>query len=528
MALFYLVLSTLRIACQTTKFGSCFSALYHLQQIIIPSLLITHLNAFSPSSSNTEAREVWLASIQPWRWFVQTATPVFTVLEGFCTLLALQTAGRVSSWLIRRKSADTWIIAQLLASACVFSTSMYVLYRIAWFTFTLNTAAALGSAWVTVVMMALVLAVTAAVAVCGIISEKGNSVESALLFAYIVYCLYFTVADFRPVAGSESVAGSMSGSGLLYFLTASAQADLPQVSSVLINGYASIAKLVPAGFKTVFQFLHGAVSTVTPSVFISLGYRLGVLFAATRIMPAVQKVSHSRKNSAVGLHGLPLHINPAADSEKQMRMALTQDADDEFNFEYDYKPNYDYGCDSHNSSSNTEDEDDETAVFEYDELDTALLNQKLALYAPGEYSFPPTAETLSATYTPLSPSPRQQRPPLQRLPPRVPQSRSRFETFQFLIFAYAPCILIAVYTHLLMQHLLLFNPSASTSSFCGADTSTGFTIFAWPWPTSSPRATWQFWGWVNMFTTLALYSLELVYGQTVNREEVIDYHWNLI
>lgn len=401
---------------------------------------------------------------------------------------------------------------------------MYVLYRIALFPLTVS--------WVGGAAIGVVLAVTAMVAVYGIVSEKGNSVESALLFAYIVYCLYFTFADFRSASSSEleSSAESMSASSFLYFLTASTQADLPQVPTVLIHGYASIAKLVPAGFKTVFQFLQGAVSTVTPSVFISLSYRLGVFFAATRIMPAVHEVSHSRKNSVIGLNDLPLQLDLAAataESEKEMQMALDED-DIEYNYDYKYKYkynreyNYDYDYDSHNSSSasSSEDEDGDTAVFEHDvELDTALLDHKLTLYAAGtDYSFPPSAETLSAAYTPLSPP----LPPLQKVPSRVSQfkSRSRFKTLQFLIFAYAPCILIAVYTHLLMQHLLLFNPSATTTS-AGAN-------FAWPWLTSSPRASWQFWGWVNMFTTLGLYSLELVYGQTVNREEVIDYHWNLI
>lgn len=471
-----------------------------MQQIIIPSLLILHLNVFSEQTGKDHVRDVWLTAISPWSWFIRNSTPLFTIMEGFCSLIFFQTVGRLFLWLVRTKG-DSWIIGQLLASSCVFSTGMYFLYRI----YTFPVVVSLASAS----LIGAVLTATVFVALYGIVSAKGNPIESSLVFAYIVYCLYFTFTDFQS---------TISASNLLYFFSSS-KADVPPLPPFFVNGWTSLvsnlAGLVPAGFNTVFQFVHGAVSTVTPSVFVSLAYRLGVYFAATRIVPAVHQVSHSRTTSVASLQELNDAAVAAAAAHAATEKRSNKEAMDE--------------------DDEVIEDDDDATVIPAEELDVTLLDEKLSRLSPVD-----SGETATGAMSPSQlPRPRRSNS----------KPRSKIHTIQFLIFAYAPCILIAVYTHLLLRHVTLFNATAvgaqdaskSAPAFLAivthflpnlssSGTSSAASIADPVWTLASgwvsPRAAWQFWGWINMLTTLTLYTVELVYGQKTNRDDVIVEHWN--
>lgn len=530
LSVFYLVLSTLRHSFKNTKFRFLSSSLYHLQQIIIPSLLIFHLSIFSlptstlssdaPINKNTssyanlisdqsqhDSIRLWLTVLEPWKWFLKNATPLFTTMEGFCTLLVLQTAGRLSSWLVRTKS-DSWMIVQLLASSCTISTSLYFLYRIYTFPVTISLVSA--------TLIGVVLTIAIFVGLYGIVSGKGNMVESSLLFTYIVYCLYFTFTDFQS---------SISASTLLYFFSSSTRTDLPPLPPVIIDGYtefvSTLAALVPASFKTVFYFLQGAVSTVTPSVIVSLSYRLAVFFAATRIIPAVHEAGYSRINDTLD--------EEEADSAKSRLDAHATDELNQDDREYE-----------------------ESAIVDDDE-DTSVSREKSAHMEKYLNSIATTSEEANATVTSAT--------------ALAHPADSKTVGIQSIIYSVAPCILIAVYTHLLIQHLNLFNTINSTTSQAIPTTSTFASSFAttttftspssnsspyahsyqpfaqanstmtestnatlsavWTWTQGwiNPRDSWQFWGWVNMFSTLFFYSLELIYGKEHNREEIIEQHW---
>lgn len=504
LTVFYFVLSTIKVLTRGTKLRVVASGLYHLQQIIIPSLLILHLSVYSPPPNSSasqlasnfasthfggefgqqfqsEATHLWKLIIQVWKWFVENATPLFTTLEGFCTLLVIQVAGRFSSWLVRTKS-DFWVILILLCSSCTISTSLYFLYRI----YTFPVAISLLSAS----LIGVVLTITTIVGLYGIVSGRGNTVESSLLFAYIVYCLYFTFTDFQSSIISAS-------SSFLYFFAPSSRQDIPPLPPVIIDGYttlvSTVAELVPTGFKTVFEFLQGAVSTVTPSVFVSLAYRLAVFFAATRIVPVVHDISNSSRRG---------------------------------------------------SMSETD-------------LDEVFLNEQIKVFASdGSIKSAETSETSNALSDDMDESPPTSFSSATTLIPSSPRVRSsRPHSIKVFIFSYAPCILIAIYTHLMIQHLTLFASShQSTSSINIPSTTTNNTsiqtkisssiystdqdvntssisisldppIWTWQSGWTNPRDSWQFWGWVNMFWTLFLYTLELIYGKKNNSEEVLENHW---
>lgn len=121
--------------------------------------------------------------IDVWKLFIVNSTPIFTILEGFCSLLLIQAVGQTLHWLTVYKS-DSWLIVSLVGSGSTIAASLYFLYRIYVYPFSIDiiSASLLGS----------LLTLTIGLALFGIVSNKGSMIESSLLFAYIVRCIYET------------------------------------------------------------------------------------------------------------------------------------------------------------------------------------------------------------------------------------------------------------------------------------------------------------------------------------------------
>lgn len=125
---------------------------------------------------------------------------------------------------------------------------------------------------------------TCAVFLCawGIGSGRGNPVESSLLFAYVVLCIYQIFTDYLP---SEEAAAAAA-------TAAQAQPDFPPLPPVIMASYSTLIHILsslPSVVHSSFTFLLAAFQTITPSVLISLAYRIFVFYAATRIIPAVRE-----------------------------------------------------------------------------------------------------------------------------------------------------------------------------------------------------------------------------------------------
>jgi hypothetical protein len=114
------------------------------QLIVIPSLLIWSLHNFAVDANSTDwvARTIsglrggpakhstWTeyifgygglienVTLGAWDKGLRYSSPVFQLLEGFCTLLVIQAAGQITKWLVNRERSDTWVV-----SSIVFSTS---------------------------------------------------------------------------------------------------------------------------------------------------------------------------------------------------------------------------------------------------------------------------------------------------------------------------------------------------------------------------------------------------------------------
>jgi len=283
------------------------------QWAVLPSLLIWSLNRFSVEPvdnsswiertfSGKRAHDAsiseWIfgpdglaetVTVGGWDKLLRWSTPVFQLCEGFCSLLVIQAAGQITRWLVNKGGrTDSWMVSGyccvwslslksnaqiglLVMSASVISSSVYFLWRVTRFPEIGNVDATLIG-----------ITITCAVFLCawGIGSGKGNPVESSLLFAYIVLCLYQIFTDYQPSYPAEPLPPP------------SQAADFPPFPPIIMASYTTLLhalSILPSTIHAAFNFIIAALSTITPSVIISLAYRLFVLYASTRIIPAVRE-----------------------------------------------------------------------------------------------------------------------------------------------------------------------------------------------------------------------------------------------
>ncbi|KAF2864000.1 ICE2-domain-containing protein [Piedraia hortae CBS 480.64] len=297
LATYYFVLSSLQLAAPNRSWRRLLVRLYSsLQVLVIPGLLIWSLNKFSvegddaanwvsrtlysashPLHASSSIRE-WIfgkdgllenATIGGWEMLLRWSTPVFQLVEGFCSLLVIQAAGQLTRYLVNSSDGgDGWMIGLLLLSGSVISTSVYFIWRITTFEGIDSQDAILIG-----------VAITCAFFLCawGIGSGRGNVVESSLLFAYITLCIYQIFTDYQPSTPTPPPTSAP---------------ELPPLPPVIMASYATLLQALqslPSTLHNAFGFMVAAVRTVTPSVIISLIYRLIVLYAAARIIPAVRE-----------------------------------------------------------------------------------------------------------------------------------------------------------------------------------------------------------------------------------------------
>lgn len=162
-------------------------------------------------------------------------------------------------------------IILLAFSGSVIASAVYFLWRVAQFPEISNLDATLIG-----------VAMTTALFLCtyGIGSGRGSPVESSLLFAYIVLCVYQIYTDYMPSDGSPVGADN-----------ASSQPDLPPLPPIIMASYSTLMHVLghlPSAIHSSLALLYAAFQTITPSVIISLAYRLLVFYCATRIIPSVK------------------------------------------------------------------------------------------------------------------------------------------------------------------------------------------------------------------------------------------------
>lgn len=130
LAGFYFGLSTLRIATSSNHGFIRFlvRVIGLFQYVVVPGLLIYCLDRWSPpkgtgngggflrnGSDSVTVGHTWgeRLALGWWSWFLKWSTPMFQLLEGFCTLLVIQTFGQISRWLVNRNKSDSWMVSLL-------------------------------------------------------------------------------------------------------------------------------------------------------------------------------------------------------------------------------------------------------------------------------------------------------------------------------------------------------------------------------------------------------------------------------
>ncbi|CAD6500688.1 BgTH12-06396 [Blumeria graminis f. sp. triticale] len=294
------------------------------QWIIIPGLLIWSMNRFPIESTGTsewvaktstdQYTEIrndlnWTKSgslleilvIGSWDKILRYSTSIFQLVEGFCSLLVIQAAGQITRWLVNKGRSDIWMITLLVLSASIMSSSVYFLWRIINFPGISNADAILIGVFITCAVF---------LGIWGIGSGRGNPVESSLLFAYVVLCMYQIFTDYLPLLVTDTS-------------EANPQADFPPFPPIIMASYSTITYLLSTLPSTVLSGLYlilAAFQTISPFVIISLAYRIFVFYASTRIIPAVresgaralsQEPSLQDRDGAGKLLGLLISFSPS-------------------------------------------------------------------------------------------------------------------------------------------------------------------------------------------------------------------------
>ncbi|KAI0472575.1 ICE2-domain-containing protein [Xylariaceae sp. FL0804] len=298
---FYLLYSAAKLATPERSRGlrwALTGLLQASQWVVIPTLLIWSLHNFAvDAGSNTDwvARTIgglrhqkhttwsdWFfgngglvenVTIGGWDKVLRYSSPIFQLTEGFCTLLVIQAAGQISKWLVNRGRSDTWVLILLILSASIIASSVYFLWRVTLFPSINNLDATL---------IGMTVASAFFLGAIGIGSGRGNPVESSLLFAYVVLCVYQIFTDYVQSPEAQAAAAEQ----------AAKQAEFPPLPPIIMASYSTLLHLLgtlPSAVYSSLSFLHAAFQTIAPSVMISLTYRTIVFYCATRIIPAVRE-----------------------------------------------------------------------------------------------------------------------------------------------------------------------------------------------------------------------------------------------
>lgn len=501
----YFVLTTIRLITRRSKYFRWISILYYLQHIVLPSLLTFFLSYYKSANDNPILKPVEL-----WKIFIINSTPIVTILEGFCSLLLIQAIGQTLNWLTVYKS-DSWLIVSLVGSGSTITAALYFLYRIYVYPFTIDilSASLLGS----------LLTLTMGIGLFGIVSNKGSMIESSLLFAYIVRCIYETF----PIL-SEDATKSLS---ILFTQTTNTfKNEIPRLPPQLTNTLSQLvpflASNLPGSLKTIWEFLIMAIQKLTLPLILNLAYRVGVFYAATKIIPSLY---HGANHPTLSPPRTPPQI-------RSRQASTTSISTLHLSPPFEQSGNNNDNNRSHSGLESLPSRNDPTSLSNSSPSSNNQINPILSSESisknvnlnnlPESNSF----EGDTKVSTPTTGSPNESP---SNGSPKSPSSLSHQakKSFRFkntkrqgastiikLIYAYSPCIIISVYTHLMMS----YNGELGTELKLWGFRENDFEIVVHPW---------QFWNWINMVTTLLLYTAELSGNNGHSGGTALTGHWQI-
>lgn len=334
----YFCLATLRVL-KYHRFISSF--LYYLQHLLLPTLLSFFLTVFNDDPTVNYNQSIfhevwWIYVINFWKFFLINSTPLFTILEGFCSLLSIQAIGQLFKYFIKNKS-DTWSIINLILSSCILSTSIYFAGKI--YVSPLLDLEHVGL--ISASLLGCVFTLTILITFYAIYFNRATTLESSLMVGYIVKCCYelfpdlsetninslfkFVFNEFEKIDKQAKQSFTINGTDFFghfkwmkvvdFFsrvwkhedianhpLTTKINAKLPYFSEKILNFLKIVKKngnllikLIlehfPRSFEPLWDFVKISINNLTFSILMQLAYRIGVFFAATKIIPILSPVN---------------------------------------------------------------------------------------------------------------------------------------------------------------------------------------------------------------------------------------------
>lgn len=309
--------------------GSAVSTLiYYLQHLLIPSILFMFLSYFEGVERGevveSECFKVfWKVVVKPWQLSLIHSTPVFTLLEGVFTILAIQAIGETERWLKRTRRSNLWVIVSLLISGGVITLSLFYFYRIyvtpMW---ELSTPSAS--------LLGFTFSIVCGIGLYGINNGAGSVMESSLFFAYMVRNVYEIspkmamnamdeIFDIVKETWQMHQTNLTQKDNLLQLMTKNYRviwsqimehttlprnhkyAKLVQEMQRALNplwlSLKNFTKSVPISIQEIFVVTFKmAKESIIPAVVINLVFRLLIFYSATRIIPTLQRDTKERRS----------------------------------------------------------------------------------------------------------------------------------------------------------------------------------------------------------------------------------------
>jgi ICE2 len=141
------------------------------------------------------------------------------------------------------------------------------------------------------------IALTSAFILCSyaIVSGRGTIPEGALLWAYVVLNIYCTSTSLSTKLTVVCTTNFVAGSANTSPAPPLPETTQPSLPPMIINTYNTLLDLLrqflPTTIHNTLNFAYTAIIHIlTPSILTSLLYRIFVLYAATRVVPAIRGV----------------------------------------------------------------------------------------------------------------------------------------------------------------------------------------------------------------------------------------------
>lgn len=301
------------------------TVIYYLQHMLIPSILFLFLSYFETLDDKylkvDRLGMAWNVLVGPWQFFLVHSTPVFTLLEGFFTILAIQSIGETGKWLTYNRQSNLWVIMSLLISGGVITLSLFYFYRIyvnpIWELST-QSASLLGFSF----------SIVCGIGLYGIINGTGSVIESSLFFAYMVRNVYEISPEMAMNAMDELFdiaketwkvhqSNLPKKDNLLELMTKNYNMiwsqimehtpannpsfkiidDFNRAMMPLLRTIKNFTKSVPNSIHEIFIVTWKMASeSMIPVVIINLVFRLLIFYSATRIIPTLQRDTKERRS----------------------------------------------------------------------------------------------------------------------------------------------------------------------------------------------------------------------------------------